>query len=169
MRSTVRCFGDVKDTIDSKQLKNQIYLLRFGHTRALLFLKKWPKWQFPPSSGNWPIYVNRYIGCLFIGLLEQSCKEYFWHLWIWSAAISFWFVFFQFSLPFHFACLLADGGGPVYRPRSTGLTAPKIATLLQHNTTQHYNTTQHNTTTEHNRTEHNTTQHNTTQQVRSGN
>ena len=40
MRSTVRCFGDAKDTIDSKQLKNQIYLLRFGHTRALLLKKK---------------------------------------------------------------------------------------------------------------------------------
>ena len=36
----MRCFGDPKDTIDSKQLKNQIYLLRFGHTRALLFFKK---------------------------------------------------------------------------------------------------------------------------------
>ena len=36
----MRCFGDAKDTIDSKQLKNQIYLLRFGHTRALLFKKK---------------------------------------------------------------------------------------------------------------------------------
>ena len=36
----MRCFGDPKDTIDSKQLKNQIYLLRFGHTRALLFKKK---------------------------------------------------------------------------------------------------------------------------------
>ena len=36
----MRCFGDAKDTIDSKQLKNQIYLLRFGHTRALLLKKK---------------------------------------------------------------------------------------------------------------------------------
>ena len=35
----MRCFGDVKDTIDSKQLKNQIYVLRFGHTRGLLFKK----------------------------------------------------------------------------------------------------------------------------------
>ena len=55
MRSNMRCFGDPKDTIDSKQLKNQIYLLRFGHTRALLLKKKDTKWPFPPSSGNWPI------------------------------------------------------------------------------------------------------------------
>ena len=52
MRSTVRCFGDVKDTIDSKQLKNQIYLLRFGHTRALLFKKKGHEMAISPVLGK---------------------------------------------------------------------------------------------------------------------
>ena len=40
LRSDGRCFGDAKDTIDTKQLKNHVYLLRFGHTKALLFKKK---------------------------------------------------------------------------------------------------------------------------------
>ena len=43
----MRCFGDPKDTIDSKQLKNQIYLLRFGHTSALIFKKKTQNGHFP--------------------------------------------------------------------------------------------------------------------------
>ena len=30
----------VRDTIDQDQLKNQRYLIRFGHTKALLFSKK---------------------------------------------------------------------------------------------------------------------------------
>ena len=48
----MRCFGDPKDTIDSKQLKNQIYLLRFGHTRALLFLKKGHEMAISPVLGK---------------------------------------------------------------------------------------------------------------------
>ena len=52
MRSTVRCFGDPKDTIDSKQLKNQIYLLRFGHTRALLLKKKGHEMAISPVLGK---------------------------------------------------------------------------------------------------------------------
>ena len=52
MRSTVRCVGDGKDTIDSKQLKNQIYLLRFGHTRALLFKKKGHEMAISPVLGK---------------------------------------------------------------------------------------------------------------------
>ena len=40
LRSDGRCFGDAKDTIDTKQLKNHVYLLRFGHTSALLLKKK---------------------------------------------------------------------------------------------------------------------------------
>ena len=52
MRSTVRCFGDVKDTIDSKQLKIQIYLLRFGHTRALLLKKKGHEMAISPVLGK---------------------------------------------------------------------------------------------------------------------
>ena len=52
MRSNKRCFGDAKDTIDSKQLKNQIYLLRFGHTRALLFKKKGHEMAISPVLGK---------------------------------------------------------------------------------------------------------------------
>ena len=52
MRSNMRCFGDPKDTIDSKQLKNQIYLLRFGHTRALLFKKKGHEMAISPVLGK---------------------------------------------------------------------------------------------------------------------
>ena len=48
----MRCFGDPKDTIDSKQLKNQIYLLRFGHTRALLLKKKGHKMAISPILGK---------------------------------------------------------------------------------------------------------------------
>ena len=48
----MRCFGDPKDTIDSKQLKNQIYLLRFGHTRALLFKKKGHEMAISPVLGK---------------------------------------------------------------------------------------------------------------------
>ena len=102
-------------------------------------------------------FVGTVLQGIFLTPLDLICCDFI--------LICFLSVFAAISF-----CLLAcRRGGPVYRPRSTGLTAPKIATLLQHNTTQHYNTTQHNTTTEHNRTEHNTTQHNTTQQVRSGN
>ena len=52
MRSNMRCFGDPKDTIDSKQLKNQIYLLRFGHTRALLLKKKGHEMAIFPVLGK---------------------------------------------------------------------------------------------------------------------
>ena len=48
----MRCFADAKDTIDSKQLKNQIYLLRFGHTRALLFKKKGHEMTISPVLGK---------------------------------------------------------------------------------------------------------------------
>ena len=48
----MRCFGDAKDTIDSKQLKNQIYLLRFGHTRALLLKKKGHEMAISPVLGK---------------------------------------------------------------------------------------------------------------------
>ena len=35
-----RIMEAVRDTIDQDQLKNQKYLIRFGHTKALLFSKK---------------------------------------------------------------------------------------------------------------------------------
>ena len=71
----MRCFGDPKDTIDSKQLKNQIYLLRFGHTRALLLKKKDTKWPFPPSSGNWPICTIDLMDCMPTSLPDQSADK----------------------------------------------------------------------------------------------
>ena len=40
LRSDGKCFGDPKDTIGQNQLNNKIYLIRFGHTSALLFKKK---------------------------------------------------------------------------------------------------------------------------------
>ena len=38
-RARSRCFKDKQDPISKDQLKNQIYLIRFGHTKALLFEK----------------------------------------------------------------------------------------------------------------------------------
>ena len=35
------CFLGSQDPIGQDQLKNQVYLIRFGHTKALLFKKKW--------------------------------------------------------------------------------------------------------------------------------
>ena len=40
LRSDGKCFGDAKDTIGQNQLNNKIYLIRFGHTKALLLKKK---------------------------------------------------------------------------------------------------------------------------------
>ena len=45
-------FGDPKDTIDTKQLKNHVYLLRFGHTSALLLKKKWHEKAIFPVLGK---------------------------------------------------------------------------------------------------------------------
>ena len=44
-----RCFNDAQDPIGQDQLKNQIYLLRFSHTRALLFKKKWRETAIFPA------------------------------------------------------------------------------------------------------------------------
>ena len=41
-----------QDTIDQNQLKNQIYLIRFGHTKALLFKKKCHILSKIPVLGN---------------------------------------------------------------------------------------------------------------------
>ena len=55
-------FGDAKDTIDTKQLKNHVYLLRFGHTSALLLKKKkvTQKGHFlrPAETDPYMRYVN---------------------------------------------------------------------------------------------------------------
>ena len=44
-----RCFNDAQDPIGQDQLKNQIYLLRFSHTRALLLKKKWRETAIFPA------------------------------------------------------------------------------------------------------------------------
>ena len=54
----MRCFGDAKDTIDSKQLNNQIYLLRFGHTSALLLKKKVTRKGHFPRPGETDPYAG---------------------------------------------------------------------------------------------------------------
>ena len=41
-----------QDTIDQNQLKNQIYLLRFGHTNVLLFEKIWHEMAKIPALQN---------------------------------------------------------------------------------------------------------------------
>ena len=39
-RARSRCFKGAQDPIGQDRLKNQVYLIRFGHTKALLFKKK---------------------------------------------------------------------------------------------------------------------------------
>ena len=60
----MKCFGDAKDTIDSKQLKNLIYLLRFGHTRALLFKKNDRNGNFPRPRETDPYIYTGLARCL---------------------------------------------------------------------------------------------------------
>ena len=58
LKSDGRCFGDAKDTIDTKQLKNHIYLLRFGHSSALLLRKKMTrKGHFPRPTETDPYVI----------------------------------------------------------------------------------------------------------------
>ena len=40
LRSDGKCFGDPKDTIGQNQFNNKIYLIRFGHTKALLLRRR---------------------------------------------------------------------------------------------------------------------------------
>ena len=47
-----RIMEAVRDTIDQGQLKNQKYLIRFGHTKALLFSKKDQIWAKIPVLGK---------------------------------------------------------------------------------------------------------------------
>ena len=47
-----RCFQVPQHTKSLYQLKNKIYLFRFGHTNALLFQKNYTKWTFFPSCRN---------------------------------------------------------------------------------------------------------------------
>ena len=66
LRSDGRWFGDPKDTIDTKQLKNHVYLLRFGHTSALLLKKKkvTRKGHFPRPAETDP-YVGLWLTTKF--------------------------------------------------------------------------------------------------------
>ena len=47
-----KCSKGARDTIDQDQLKNQKYLIRFGHTKALLFSKKGHILAKIPVLGN---------------------------------------------------------------------------------------------------------------------
>ena len=68
----MRCFGDAKDTIDSKQLKNKIYLLRFGHTRALLFNKKMTFHDISPVLGK---LTHMYISFQFLWCIKTRIPQ----------------------------------------------------------------------------------------------
>ena len=59
LRSDGKCFGDAKDTIGQNQLNNKIYLIRFGHTSALLLKKKkvTRKGHFPRPGESDPYKV----------------------------------------------------------------------------------------------------------------
>ena len=59
LRSDGRCFGDPKDTIDTKQLKNHVYLLWFGHTSALLLKKKMIRKGHFPRPGESDPYAHQ--------------------------------------------------------------------------------------------------------------
>ena len=47
----MRTSAQAHDTNDLDQLNNQAYLIRFGHTKALLFKKSDTKRPFSPSWG----------------------------------------------------------------------------------------------------------------------
>jgi len=85
MRSTVRCFGDPKDTIDSEQLKNQIYLLRFGHTRALLLKKKGHEMAISPVLGKlthmWEFLWNSWSTIIKPNIQGLHCQLMRWIVW----------------------------------------------------------------------------------------
>ena len=48
-RAKSRCFKGSPDPLGQDQLKNHVYLLRFGHTKALLFKKKWHETAIFPA------------------------------------------------------------------------------------------------------------------------
>ena len=48
-RARSRCFKGEQDPLGQDQLKNHVYLLRFGHTKALLFKKKWRETAIFPA------------------------------------------------------------------------------------------------------------------------
>ena len=73
-----RCFNDAQDPIGQDQLKNQIYLLRFSHTRALLLKKSDAKRPFSPPCRNWPIYIHILYIFIYIFLLPSGFG------WFWS-------------------------------------------------------------------------------------
>ena len=57
----LKCFLGPGDTNRQKQLKNQKKIIRFGHTKGLLFKKRTTFWPKFPSWGIWPIYMHIFI------------------------------------------------------------------------------------------------------------
>ena len=57
-------FGDAKDTIDTKELKNHFYLLWFGHAIALLLKKKMTQnGYFPRPAETDPYAMSTTLQC----------------------------------------------------------------------------------------------------------
>ena len=52
-----KCFRHLQHIRNNWELRKQGYLIRFGHTEALLLKKKDIKRPFFPPCRNWPIYV----------------------------------------------------------------------------------------------------------------
>ena len=51
-----KCSWHAKHMRNNWELRKRGYLIRFGHTEALLFKKKDIKWPFFPPCRNWPIW-----------------------------------------------------------------------------------------------------------------
>ena len=56
-----KVFWGARDTIDQDQLKNQRYIIWFGHTKALLFSKKDHIWAKIPVLGNLTHMCKRFV------------------------------------------------------------------------------------------------------------
>ena len=59
LKKKPKCFRHEKHMRNNWELRKRGYLIRFGHTEALLLKKKDIKWPFFPPCRNWPIYVRR--------------------------------------------------------------------------------------------------------------
>ena len=104
LRSDGRWFGDAKDTIDTTQLKNHVYLLRFGHTKALLLKKNVTRNSHFSRPAETDPYVNRPITFDLI-LYEPS----FFSSFSWCSLFWFWGTFgspFQVSKNKGMLCLV---------------------------------------------------------------
>ena len=77
LKSDGRCFGDGKDTPDTKQLKNHVFLLRFDHTSNLLLKKK--KWHekaiFPVLQKLTHMYIEEFHRNYRCPACLRQCKD----------------------------------------------------------------------------------------------